>query len=62
MVMQLLAPHGAQAFTAFSYYSTTTTLLYIIQIFSSNLSNPSSRGGIKWSLYSIESMGITYST
>ena len=41
----LLALHGAQAFIAFSY-STTLLLYYLFQIFSSNLSNPISKGAI----------------
>ena len=58
----LLALHGAQAFTAFSYSPTTTILLYIFQIFSSNLSNPISRGGINWSLCRSNSLGTSHST
>ena len=46
----LLATHGAQAFRAFSYSLLLLLSSNIFQIFSSNLSNPISRGGIKWSL------------
>merc|ERR1712237_67246 len=59
----LLAPHGAQAIRVFSY----STLyyyysLYIFQIFSSNLSNPSSRGGIISDLCRSKSLGTSHST
>ena len=38
------------------------TTLYIFQIFSSNLSKLISRGGIKWSLCSSNSLGTSHST
>ena len=41
LVMNLLALHGALAVIAFSHYSTTSLLLYIFQIFPSNLSKQS---------------------
>ena len=37
-------------------------LYYIFQIFSSNLSKPITRGGIKWSLCRSKSLGTSYST
>ena len=56
----LLSLHGAHAVTAFSqyYYS----LSYIFQIFSSNLSNLISRGGINLSLCRSNSLGASHST
>ena len=60
----LLAPHGAQAVIAFRYYPTLPypLLYYIFQIFSSNLSKPITRGGIKWSLCRSNSLGTSHST
>ena len=62
LVMNLLALHRAIAVIAFSHYSTTNLLLYTFQIFSSNLSKPITRGGIKWSLCRSNSLGTSHST
>merc|ERR1712240_435122 len=59
---RLLAPHAALAVIAFRYYSTTTLLPCIFQTFSSNLSKPITRGGIKWSLCRSNSLGTSNST
>ena len=57
----LLPPYGAQAVIAFRYYY-STLLSYIFQIFSSNLSNPISRGGINWSRCRSNSLRTSHST
>ena len=57
----LLAPHGAQAIIVFRDHS-LSLYYYIFQIFSSNLSNPSSRGGIVSDLCRSKSLGTSHST
>ena len=61
----LLAPHGAQAVIAFRYYPSLPfpplPYYYIFQTFSSNLSVPSTRGGISSDLCSSNSLGTSYS-
>ena len=58
----LLARHGALVVIAFRYSPTTLLPSYIFQIFSSNLSKPITRGGIKWSLCRSNSLGTSHST
>merc|ERR1712240_444456 len=48
--------HSIQLPSYYYYYH------YIFQIFSSNLSKPITRGGIKWSLYRSNSLGTSHST
>ena len=69
LINTLLAPHGAQAVIAFRYYPPLPFpsfpyyyYYYIFQIFSSNLSKPITRGGIKWSLCRSNSLGTSHST
>ena len=51
---------GALAVIAFRYYSPLLPY-YVFQIFSSNLSKPITRGGIKWSLCRSKSLGTSHS-